>query len=847
MDVLRKAWKAENKTFIPTRATEAVQISIEKKDLTLVSGPPGSGKSATVHHIALKIEKKGFQVIYVPSVENIEEYWRPDEKQLFVLDDPFGVHDADEYEVKRWLKCHEDIKAYCQYSSMKILVSVRMHIIQDRKVKQVISLYQSNIVDISDKEIILTKEEKCSIFMKYATSTSHMNKDELDAAVRQIQEKKVPCFPLLCKLYAEKFGVEYTVDDFFHKATDIIGSNIESLMLNSKYQYFCLLYCMICDNNLELYADDFDQKNKMRCHAVSTLCGIHTDMDRSEIQSNLELLVGTYLKKEGNTYYFLHDLIHDAVIKHVNTLSLDHIGIIIKNCSSKFIREKLWLESVESRDDNAYIVLGKELEAAWGEKLLVDIKAGHWNDVFQNTSLATAKGDEILAKSVLNREVSEIEDVLCRAKKVKFPDDVRDIEKLDEDLYKKIIEHCSAYHWMILIGLEQTVRGSFKCIGEHNKKKLNENMDFLLLACISGSVNMTRMFIEDGHDVNAKSNNNLTPLLVASYYGHDHILEMLVDHGASLQTCNSLQQTPLHVSAENGHTRVVNTLLVMEDISSEKVMSQEIQNATQEYERFKDAQDQGDSNTAYSSDEEDGIGEARRFLINEREINECDIYGKSPLYIASENGYEEIASLLLWNGADVNQCDKIGNSPALISSDKSHLRVLQMLINHGALVEKSNKFGMSPLHHAAKNGDYEITCLLMDSGSDVNHLNIQRRSALHLSAQEGHCRIVNMLLENGANVNQLDKDRMSPLYISSLHGHIEVVRMLLKYGAQVNQCDKNNWSPLYVAALKVNEINSRVTMLGEGNTSIANFHEVETEDERNESNDDDDEDDVGNQ
>lgn len=805
-----EAWEAENKTFIPTRATEAVQLSIKENNLTLVSGPPGSGKSATVHHIALKMRSKGFKVVYVSSIENICEYWKPDEKQLFVLDDPFGIHDADEYEVKRWLKFHEDIKVYCQYSSMKILVSVRLHIIQNRKVKQVIHLYQSNTINITDQEIRLTKQEKGSIFMKYASSL--LNRHELDAAKNQIQERDVPCFPLLSKLYAEKFGLEYSIKDFFHKASDIIGDHIESLQLNSKYQYICLLYCMMCDSNLELYADDFDEKHKSRCDVISTLCSIEKGMDRSDIHSNLESLLGTYLKKQGNTYYFLHDLIQDAVIKHVNTLPLDHIGIIIRNCSSKFVREKVWLGSVESKDYNAYIVLGKELEDAWGERLLVDIAAGHWNDVFQNRCLATAKGDEIFAKSLSKRKLSDIEDIMCSDKKIEFPDNASDIELLDEDLYQQIIDHCSAYHWMILTGLEQAVRESSKCIDNKIKEKLNRDMDFLLAACIPGNMNMAKMFIEGGHNVNAKSINNLTPLLVASYYGHDDLLKMLVGNGASLQTYNNLHQSPLYISASRGHARVVNSLLVIEDTSSEKVMAQEIVNASLDYEKLQDAIDPDDNYTASSSDEEEDAEETRIFLMNEREINECDIDGKSPLYIASENGYEDIVSLLLWNGADVNQCNNDGNSPALISSDKGHVRVLEMLINHGADVEKSNNSGMSPLHYASKNGNYEITRLLMDGGRNINQLNNQKRSALHFSAQEGHVRIVQMLLQNGAYVNQLDNNGVSPLYISSLHGHIEVVRMLFARGAQVNQCDKNGWSPLYVASYKGDEELVRVLL-----------------------------------
>jgi energy-coupling factor transporter ATP-binding protein EcfA2 len=55
-------------------------------------GVPGSGKSATVHHIALKLqEEEGYEVVPTKDVRKMEDYGDPKNPQVFVIDDVVGV------------------------------------------------------------------------------------------------------------------------------------------------------------------------------------------------------------------------------------------------------------------------------------------------------------------------------------------------------------------------------------------------------------------------------------------------------------------------------------------------------------------------------------------------------------------------------------------------------------------------------------------------------------------------------------------------------------------------------------------------------------------------------------
>lgn len=58
-------------------------------------GVSGSGKTATVHHIALKLQQKGYEILPIIDINKIEDYCDPHKPQVFVIDDVLGVYGFD--------------------------------------------------------------------------------------------------------------------------------------------------------------------------------------------------------------------------------------------------------------------------------------------------------------------------------------------------------------------------------------------------------------------------------------------------------------------------------------------------------------------------------------------------------------------------------------------------------------------------------------------------------------------------------------------------------------------------------------------------------------------------------
>lgn len=88
---------------------------IKCQNIVMVTGHTGSGKSAILHHVALKYRSQGWNVKQVRKVNGMIEMFDSskidiDRGTLFVLNDPLGKDSFDEIEYTSWRKIEENIK-----------------------------------------------------------------------------------------------------------------------------------------------------------------------------------------------------------------------------------------------------------------------------------------------------------------------------------------------------------------------------------------------------------------------------------------------------------------------------------------------------------------------------------------------------------------------------------------------------------------------------------------------------------------------------------------------------------------------------------------------------------------
>ena len=128
------------------------------------------------------------------------------------------------------------------------------------------------------------------------------------------------------------------------------------------------------------------------------------------------------------------------------------------------------------------------------------------------------------------------------------------------------------------------------------------------------------------------------------------------------------------------------------------------------------------------------------------DVNTKDALGRTPLHIAAEKGYGDVAMFLVENGTDVNLTDANGNTPLIFIIHKiGNLEITKRLIAKGAVVNAQNRTGETALMYAAWRGHSEIVQLLLKNRADATLKNRQGDTALMLAESRGHLAIVQML------------------------------------------------------------------------------------------------------
>jgi len=143
-------------------------------------------------------------------------------------------------------------------------------------------------------------------------------------------------------------------------------------------------------------------------------------------------------------------------------------------------------------------------------------------------------------KTVTKKDLSSVTGV--RGKRV-FPSVNRDM----------LMQYCND-----CVALEKDLKAGMDC----NAKEPAFGWAMLHVAAKNGKVEIVKLLIKHGADVNIQTRSGVTPLLNAAIGGHDEIVAALIAAGAKLDLKDRATNTsPIVQAVINGHSKIVKQLI----------------------------------------------------------------------------------------------------------------------------------------------------------------------------------------------------------------------------------------------------------------------------------------------
>ena len=178
---------------------------------------------------------------------------------------------------------------------------------------------------------------------------------------------------------------------------------------------------------------------------------------------------------------------------------------------------------------------------------------------------------------------------------------------------------------------------------------------YLMVAAQYDSLDIAKLLIEKGANVNVRSPSGKTALWWAARYDHLELAELLIEKGADVNPKNMFDKVDLIGAVQHGHLEMVKLL-----------------------------------------------------IKKGADINAKNFYGKTALMIAIQQGHLELAELLIEQGADVNAKDSSGMTALMLAAQYAYLEMAELLIQKGADINAKNRQGEKALTLAIKHGHLDM-------------------------------------------------------------------------------------------------------------------------------------------
>lgn len=266
----------------------------------------------------------------------------------------------------------------------------------------------------------------------------------------------------------------------------------------------------------------------------------------------------------------------------------------------------------------------------------------------------------------------------------------------------------------------------------------------LMYATSTGNVELCKLIIDHGANVNAVDVNKDHALNWATYYGHVKIMTLLINSGTDL-TLKSKHGTAVDVGFRLWHHDSV--VQPFKNTSIAKSLSKS-------------------ENELVKAVAKNNLTLVSKLLKKGVSVNTADELGTPILQHAAQQGDYQMAKLLVEHQADLNSFNRVGQTALTWAARFGHLSVADLLLRSGADANAAGvQYQLTPLIGAAVGGKPSMAALLLENNANIDVKDVvNTASALHWAIWYNHSNIAQLLLHRGADFNYKALDNTYSAY-----------------------------------------------------------------------------------